>query len=741
MFYGKPLTLTLLSTLCAVATSQGMRAPAARLPEEAVENHSALDLRVHGFPLQGQPLALEVAGPSSTPFLIRVEVSSRGSSRESAQHASASGDSTSFIAGARAACRTDSRLSPHFFLRGVTSSEGSWREVIRAPGAGNQLRVRVFSQPGRGEAPEESDAMELTILPAYTPRPGDLVISEIQRSGGQSVELTNKTDYDVDLAGWTLRDDDGDLHVFSPDAVVPARGSALAGTQVQDSALVTVGFFHLDEEADEIVLEDAQGRLIDRVAYHAESGWPASVPLQLSASFMDADSNDSPSSWIPIVMPGPVAPAGQPPRGGTGPCRNKPDVPDLDYLDTNCDGIDGNIARAVFVSTSGSSTNPGTMDEPLSDVNMAIQVAAADPDKDHVYVSEGSYPGLITLVGGVSVFGGYSQADGWRRSNAYVTTFSVGGSVSGNQVGVLGANLGSPILVGGVTIATAAAPTNGHNYGILLQNSDGVTLEGVTVVAGVGGASTSGSTGPSGSAGSRGSNGGSPTYTSGGSGGSGAFAGGKGGTGGDLNPFGTNGSNGAGPNGGPGGPGGGIGGNGGSGGNGGNGAAGSAGPRGTNTGLVVGGWWLSNGNGSTGGAGAGGSGGGGGGGGGITFLQGGGGGGGGGGGFGGSGGIGGIAGGSSFALFLSASSVSVKSSHLSSGAGRNGGSGGAGGNGGNGGAGAGGGGGHSYAILADALSSVSIMSTTLSTSTAGSGGTSPGGVNGLNGEAVLVKHL
>src|SRR5690349_7113153 len=43
-----------------------------------------------------------------------------------------------------------------------------------------------------------------------------------------------------------------------------------------------------------------------------------------------------------------------------------PDLPDDNFADTNCDGVDGDAARAIFVATSGADTNPGTMEMPMA---------------------------------------------------------------------------------------------------------------------------------------------------------------------------------------------------------------------------------------------------------------------------------------------------------------------------------------------------------------------------------------
>src|SRR5689334_3082185 len=49
-----------------------------------------------------------------------------------------------------------------------------------------------------------------------------------------------------------------------------------------------------------------------------------------------------------------------------------PDLPDDNFADTNCDGVDGDAARAIFVATSGADTNPGTMEMPMATINAAI---------------------------------------------------------------------------------------------------------------------------------------------------------------------------------------------------------------------------------------------------------------------------------------------------------------------------------------------------------------------------------
>ncbi len=100
-------------------------------------------------------------------------------------------------------------------------------------------------------------------------------------------------------------------------------------------------------------------------------------------------------------------------------CTPKPgeDVPDDDFKDTNCDGIDGDISKAVFVAPSGVDGASGTIAAPLKSIRDAITKAASE--KKSVYVCNGSYFETLTLnaasVGLVGIFGGYDCKSSWKR--------------------------------------------------------------------------------------------------------------------------------------------------------------------------------------------------------------------------------------------------------------------------------------------------------------------------------------
>lgn len=101
--------------------------------------------------------------------------------------------------------------------------------------------------------------------------------------------------------------------------------------------------------------------------------------------------------------------------------RGAVDAPDLKFVDSNCDGIDGTAKKAIFASPLGKGSNAGTKSSPMRQIDAAVAAAAA-AGKD-VYAAAGTY-GRVEAATGVNIYGGY-HADDWaaasvpsRRSSA-----------------------------------------------------------------------------------------------------------------------------------------------------------------------------------------------------------------------------------------------------------------------------------------------------------------------------------
>ena len=96
--------------------------------------------------------------------------------------------------------------------------------------------------------------------------------------------------------------------------------------------------------------------------------------------------------------------------GNTG--NDLPDLigepePGLAYLDENCDGIDGVIGDALFVSASASAGGDGSLAHPFTTITRALEEFAAS-GKDYILVAEGTYTESIELVPGARLHGGYA---------------------------------------------------------------------------------------------------------------------------------------------------------------------------------------------------------------------------------------------------------------------------------------------------------------------------------------------
>jgi len=382
--------------------------------------------------------------------------------------------------------------------------------------------------------------------------------------------------------------------------------------------------------------------------------------------------------------------------------RTAGDEPDVMFRDTNCDGIDGDVERAIFVSPRGNDRSPGTRAMPKRTLAAAIAMARMATPVKSVYAALGTYAESVTLAPGVNLYGGYNDEDNWSRAASNPTEIE-----SPSALGLTAQNLLVATEVQLFTVRAQAATAPGESsYGVRVLGSTGPVLfrnclltssdggDGTDGADGTGGASASGSSSPCGANGGGGGGGGSGNRggSMGGAGaqvaGGAAAGGGGGGGGGSSCTDSCRRNNGA------------AGGTGLPGGNGINGAAGDPTGQVNMAGVYV---PRASARGSDGAAGGGAGGGGGGGGtevsrscGGSIFnpcrpRSGGGGGTGGGGGCAGTAGTGGTGGGGSFAIISLSSQVRLEGCRMQTGLGGRGGRGGNGGSGGSGGAGSGGG--------------------------------------------------
>ncbi|HJO67274.1 MAG TPA: MopE-related protein, partial [Sphingomonas sanguinis] len=177
------------------------------------------------------------------------------------------------------------------------------------------------------------------------------------------------------------------------------------------------------------------------------------------------------------------------------------DAPDDAFEDTNCDGIDGDVADAVFLSPGGDDAAEGRLDAPVASFARAQALARAAGK--YILAAEGEYSGRVRLLSGVRIYGGYRVADGWQRSDEYIT------AVLGDDRGLIANRLDAPTVVDRLQIR--ARSINGFaqsSYGLFIVDSaDHLRVTNTAVIAGDGGPGLGGQGGQRGDSGLDGTSG------------------------------------------------------------------------------------------------------------------------------------------------------------------------------------------------------------------------------------------
>lgn len=166
--------------------------------------------------------------------------------------------------------------------------------------------------------------------------------------------------------------------------------------------------------------------------------------------------------------------------------------------DTNCDGIDGDVAKALFVDTrTGNDNNAGTRTAPLKTISAALQqLAGMSSSIDQVYVSKGEYVESLSLVDGISIYGGFDAAAGWSRSAGNVVQVLGNYRNTNNHViAVRGSNLNGSkettiqnieMIAGNATEAIPGTQNGASSYALHCTNCTKLRVVGVIAQAGSG---------------------------------------------------------------------------------------------------------------------------------------------------------------------------------------------------------------------------------------------------------------
>jgi hypothetical protein len=172
------------------------------------------------------------------------------------------------------------------------------------------------------------------------------------------------------------------------------------------------------------------------------------------------------------------------------------DDPDTSFADANCDGIDGDRMRAIFVAGGGANTATCGLDynDPCQTIAFAL-TRATSTGRPHIYVQSGTYTGALTMVAGKSIFGGYNF--NWKRA-AYSTAGHLVKINGGNPTVTFNGITTATMLDNVVVESTLAVGAGNSSIGVLVTGSQSVELRMVQVDPGGGAPGTLGGNGTAG---------------------------------------------------------------------------------------------------------------------------------------------------------------------------------------------------------------------------------------------------
>ena len=190
----------------------------------------------------------------------------------------------------------------------------------------------------------------------------------------------------------------------------------------------------------------------------------------------------------------------------------EPDKPDLDGFDTNCDGIDGDLATAVFVAPTGMDigNQTGDMEHPVKTIAKGMALAAAKEPPADVYVAQGIYEEQILLVEGVSLYGGFNPELNWDHDpSLHKTTIHWSNPGPGGVIAVLAHSISKDTVVQGFNIeAGNNDEAGGSSMAIhIMKSNEKLVFSYNRIQGGNGGNGTAGNDGADGQPGEDGANG------------------------------------------------------------------------------------------------------------------------------------------------------------------------------------------------------------------------------------------
>jgi hypothetical protein len=178
------------------------------------------------------------------------------------------------------------------------------------------------------------------------------------------------------------------------------------------------------------------------------------------------------------------------------------DDPDSGYDDTNCDGIDGDRARGILVSSAmgNDTTTCGLeLDRPCRTIAHAMTRAITESRRD-LFLMAGNYDEVVVLRDGLRLFGGYdtSWSRGSRAESAHRTVIRGALDMAESQYLTIRAHdlVVAPMLENLILVGPTPSSTSGlSSYVVHVENTTGLDVVRCTLQQGNGAAGVVGGAG------------------------------------------------------------------------------------------------------------------------------------------------------------------------------------------------------------------------------------------------------
>ncbi|WP_299254105.1 lamin tail domain-containing protein [uncultured Aquimarina sp.] len=221
--------------------------------------------------------------------------------------------------------------APANFEVSLTSGTGFGSSVAITPNMGTVNSIEVFVRMISGltantyagditissaGAIDQTIGLTGTVSPiAVCANVGDIIITEIMQNpvsdgddpNGEYFELYNTTASPIDIASWTIKDDDGinDLHVIANSLIIPANGYIVIG---DPNGSITLDYAYsardifLGNGTDGLIIE-CNSTVIDQVIWDNGATFPdpTGASMELSVNDLNSIANDDGANWTEAI--------------------------------------------------------------------------------------------------------------------------------------------------------------------------------------------------------------------------------------------------------------------------------------------------------------------------------------------------------------------------------------------------------------------------------------------------------